>query len=153
MERMIKMESSYSRALPEDMLVIRDLLAKSHLPIPDPSTKDFPLMVAKIGGWIIGCAGFDPMGKSGLLRSVAVDPDFRRRGVGSRLAKEVLLLGKGLGAEEAYLLTMSESNKDFFSSLGFGPIKKEEIPPIISSSRHFSEIFPLGAIVMRKSLK
>ena len=64
----------------------------------------------------------------GEIRSVAVAPQHRGRGIGSRLVKTCLAEARVLGLSEIFLLTLVP---DFFKAFGFKVVSREELLPIV----------------------
>jgi len=63
--------------------------------------------------------------KLGEVRSLVVSPDVRGRGIGKNIVKKTIESAKELGAQQIFTLTYK---KEFFESLGFREIPKEELP-------------------------
>ncbi len=61
----------------------------------------------------------------GEIRSLAVDRDYQKRGLGKMLVKNLLKEAKELNLKEVLVLTYK---KEFFEKLGFIEIQKEAIP-------------------------
>lgn len=59
------------------------------------------------------------------IRSLAVEEDFRNRGIGKRLVESCLKEAEEIGIKRVFALTNSPS---FFLRLGFSEIQKEELP-------------------------
>lgn len=66
--------------------------------------------------------GLDGMAE---IRSVAIDPKYTRKGIGSLLAKECLREAKELGVKKVFVLTYKPQ---FFEKVGFRVIEKERLP-------------------------
>lgn len=82
--------------------------------------------IAKEGDKIVGfCALHIYSPILAEVRSLIVEKSFRSQGVGRRLVSLLLEEGKKLGIEEVLVLTYQE---EFFKSLGFCVIEKENIP-------------------------
>ena len=64
----------------------------------------------------------------GEIRSVAVAPEHRGRGLGSRLVTTCLAEARVLGLSEIFLLTLIP---DFFRRFGFKVVSREELLPIV----------------------
>jgi amino-acid N-acetyltransferase len=64
----------------------------------------------------------------GEIRSVAVAPEHRNRGIGSRLVTKCLAEARVLGLGEIFLLTLVP---DFFRRFGFKVVSREELLPIV----------------------
>ncbi len=81
------------------------------------------------GGPIIGVAALHVCWAGlGEIRSVAVAPEYRSRGLGSRLVKTCLEEARVLGLSEIFLLTLAP---DFFKSFGFRVVSREDLLPIV----------------------
>ena len=63
--------------------------------------------------------------KLGEIRSLIVSPDVRGKGIGKNIVKKNIESAEELGAERIFTLTYK---KEFFESLGFREIPKEELP-------------------------
>lgn len=126
------------------------LLRAENLPVEDlpESLNDF--FVAAEGGDIIGVAGMEVYGNYGLLRSVAVSPGYRGRGIALKLVSQIESAGKSKGLSALYLLT--ETAADYFKNNGFIQISRDQAPAEIKTSSEFSHMCPVSAIVMEKAL-
>lgn len=71
-------------------------------------------------GYVIGIA----MGRKGVVVSLAVSPEFRRKGIGSRLIYEILDCLKSTEEVDVQVRIGNRSALNFYQSLGF---KKEGI--------------------------
>lgn len=104
--------------------------------------------VAEHEGRVIGVAGMERYGNGGLLRSVAVAPDWRGSGIGRVLVERVLDEGRAEGIEEVYLLTMTAEH--YFPRLGFDCVNREAVPAALRASAEFTDACPASAVVMRR---
>ena len=59
------------------------------------------------------------------VRSMAVHPDFSRRGIGSAIVRKLLEEGREVGVKKFFTLTY---RPEFFKSLGFELTTKESLP-------------------------
>ena len=59
------------------------------------------------------------------VRTMAVDPEYIRRGIGGEIVRRLMAEGDELGIEQYFTLTYKPG---FFQSLGFRIITKEELP-------------------------
>src|SRR5215813_874257 len=76
--------------------------------------------VADRGGEVVGCGALHVMWEDlAELRTLAVDPEYRGRMLGRRLAGALLEAARELGVRRVFVLTFET---DFFGSLGFAPI-------------------------------
>jgi amino-acid N-acetyltransferase len=60
------------------------------------------------------------------IRSMAIQPDYQKRGLGRRLADFLTEEAKQLGIKSLFTFTLSE---DFFARLGFTRKLRDELPP------------------------
>ncbi|MBX6313135.1 MAG: GNAT family N-acetyltransferase [Isosphaeraceae bacterium] len=84
------------------------------------------------GGRLLGCAGLERHGGLALLRSVAVAPEVRGYGLGSRLAATLLNRAAADGIEEVILLTTAAH--DFFRRLGFREASRDDYRPRLAEA-------------------
>ncbi len=76
----------------------------------------------------------------GLLRSLAVEPDRRARGIARSLYERLLADASQAGITALYCLTNTADG--FFTGLGFGPVPRLEAPQGIQATAEFSGLCP-----------
>jgi amino-acid N-acetyltransferase len=141
---MITPEDTIGPATPQDVEPVRRLLVEAEL--PEAGLLDqFPsaYAVAKRDGQLVGVAGLEVYGASGLLRSVAVAPARRRSGLGRALVASRLAAAREARLEAVYLLTLSAA--DFFRALGFVPARRDAVPAAIAASPELAGVCPASA--------
>jgi amino-acid N-acetyltransferase len=110
--------------------------------LPDQSierfVQNFVIAERENGKILVGVAGLEPYGESGLLRSVAVDEQFRGAGLGRKLVESIVRNAKERGVKNLYLLT--ETARGYFERLGFQIIRRDEIDERVRASVEFTEI-------------
>ncbi|MHA7984811.1 GNAT family N-acetyltransferase [Rathayibacter sp. CAU 1779] len=91
-------------------------------------------------GSIVGSTGLELSadGRHALIRSVAVAPDRRTAGAGSRLAHFALDAAREAGAEHAWLF--SRRSGPFWQKLGFVSADRDRLASVLSGS-HQVELF------------
>ena len=99
---------------------------------------------------LLGCAGLEIYGSSGLLRSVAVDSAARGNGLGSELVESVVTAARGRGLSELFLLTTTAPR--FFEQLGYRAVQRSTVPLGIAESWEFRVGCPQSAVAMRLEL-
>jgi amino-acid N-acetyltransferase len=99
---------------------------------------------------LVGVAGMERYGDAGLLRSVAVAPEWQGGGVGRALVERVLHEGRAEGIREVYLLTTTAEH--YFPRIGFARVARSEVPGPLFDSEEFNGACPSSAVVMRRSL-
>lgn len=100
---------------------------------------------------IIGAVGIEVYGKSGLLRSLVVKPDDRKRGVGAQLTLNLERLAKSQSVECLYLLTTTAEK--FFATHGYHRFDRKRVPQDIAATTEFKLLCPSSAVCMCKQLK
>jgi amino-acid N-acetyltransferase len=127
-----------------------DLLARCALPEDGVSDHLAHTLVARRDGAVIGSAGLEVYGDAALLRSVAVAPEERGRGIGDRLTTAAIELARTQGVARLYLLT--ETAAPYFARRGFEPIPRSEVEPGLHASAEFTGACPESAQAMRLRL-
>jgi amino-acid N-acetyltransferase len=144
------MSPDITPAAPADLPAILDLLDASNLPRAGLDEHVGSTLVARENGRIVGSAALELYGPAALLRSVAVAPPLRGRGLGATLTAAALDLARRRGARTVYLLT--ETAAQFFPRFGFRLITRADVEPAVMQSQEFTTACPKGALVMRKVL-
>ena len=126
------------------------LLSSAKLPVDDlPGTLE-NFLIALQNDEVIGVAGLEIYADYGLLRSLAVSPDFRGRGLAGQLILQIESLANLKGLKTIYLLT--ETAPAYFKQKGYENITRTEVPVEVQQSSEFSHVCPQSAIVMKKDL-
>lgn len=129
---------------------IIELLEKCKLPTSDLNPNTSIFLGAFYDEVMVGCVGLEKIGESGLLRSLAVDQNYRGEGIGFELTKEVLNESLKKSYSEVYLLTTDAER--FFIKAGFYKIVKENAPKAVKETKQYSEICSDSAVVMKIDL-
>jgi arsenate reductase len=130
---------------------IISLLESQKLPVNDLPDDLNDFLVAIQNQKVVGVAGLEVYGNFGLLRSLAVHPEFRNAGIAQQLLQRIAEESRSKGLVTLYLLT--ETASAYFDRKGFLRISRDEVPPEVQQSSEFSHICPVSAIVMKKTLK
>ena len=128
---------------------IRALLAECSLPIDGAPEDAESFFVAAQVDRIVGCAGLERHETDGLLRSLAVAPEFRARGLAARLCAEVERRARELGASRLFLLT--ETAEAWFHARGYRALERSAAPGAIAASREFAGVCPAAAVLMARA--
>jgi amino-acid N-acetyltransferase len=81
---------------------------------------------------------------------VAVEPVWRRQGLGRALVTEVIARAEARGIRALYLLTTTAER--YFPSFGFARTTREAVPAPVRVSAEFGGACPASAVVMEKQL-
>ena len=125
----------------------RSLLSEAGLPadgLEDQFGDSYVLGIED--GEVLGLAGVEVHGTSGLLRSVAVSPRYQRTGLGRRLVEDRVKWARARCPGGLYLLT--ETAPGFFRSCGFHTIPRDRAPEEIRNSLEFTRVCPETATTM-----
>lgn len=141
-----KANANLRPARPEDLPAALALLEVAGLPVTGVDECFDRFIVAEHDGSLVGVAGLEVHGNDGLLRSVAVAPDWRSRGLGGALTAAILAESERARLSAVYLLT--ETAEHFFPRYGFTRIEREQASDAIRQSAEFRELCPLSSAVM-----
>ena len=133
-------------ATADDAELVRALLRACGLPVDGVPADLESLFVASVDGRIVGVAGLELHGRDGLIRSVAVAPQFRDHNLASRLCTAVENRAERIGVRRLFLLT--ETAERFFMKRGYNAIERTLAPAGIASSHEFAAVCPASAILM-----
>ena len=139
------------QAKPEFEAQIKQLLAACDLPHED--IRSYLLRHFWVAGGIkslTGVVGLEILGKEALLRSLAVAPRARGKGLGEQLIAKAEQHAQNLQVNTLYLLTLTAA--DFFKKLGYQVMKREDAPETLQNTTEFQGICPVSATCLTKSL-
>jgi amino-acid N-acetyltransferase len=140
---------SLRRAARADHDAVATLLRDLDLPTEGIAEWLDEFWVAEHQSQVVGAAGMERYGDSGLLRSVAVAPAWRGTGIGRTLVERVLEEGRTAGVRDVYLLTTTAEH--YFPRLGFVCVDRECVPAALHTSAELRGACPASAVVMRKA--
>jgi amino-acid N-acetyltransferase len=136
-------------ATASDEADVEALLVASHLPLDGVHAALGCFVVAHDEGRLVGVAGIEECGVRGqhaLLRSVAVDPAWRSKGLGRSLVERAIALAESRGARALYLLTTTADR--YFPSFGFETTSRDAVPEDVRATAEFQGACPASATVM-----
>lgn len=134
-----------------DFEKIKKLLKNNDLPYDDIHSSGVEFITSEFKGKLVGCIGIEKYGEDGLLRSLAVEEEYKNRGLGKRLLNELIKKGKNEGIKKLHLLTTTAYK--YFTRNGFRTINRLNAPVSIAKSKEFSELCPSNSIYMVKEIK
>jgi amino-acid N-acetyltransferase len=139
-----------TRAAPSDLAAVEALLADAHLPLTGAAEAFGTGVIVSVEANVVGAAAVEPYGDAALLRSVVVARDRRGEGIGRALVAAAEDVARRTGAGDLYLLT--ETSADWFASLGYRSIGRDEVPPSVAASVEFTEACAATATAMHRAL-
>lgn len=128
---------------------MRALLAGAGLPLADLSWA-MRFLGIREAGRLAACVGLEPYGEVALLRSLAVAPDLRGKGLGRALLRQAEEEAAAAGIDTLYLLTATAAG--FFKAQHYVPAERALAPPAIRSTAQFSGLCPASASFLCKRL-
>ena len=134
-----------------DLAGVRRLLEGAGLPTADlAEIKDLRLWVLESDGQQLGVIALEYFGTHALLRSLAIAPEHRNRGLGRGLVARLEHDARSEGVTRLTLLT--ETAEKFFQRLGYEPIDRGDVPGEVRQSAEFRSLCPVSAVCMTKYL-
>ena len=130
-----------------DVDAIKQLLEVNELPLEGVDDHWKTFVVARDGATLVGCGGSEAYSNAALIRSIAVDPTHRNRGIARMIVRQLLDRLSAIGVREFYLLTTTA--QDYFKKRGFKKCDRDEVNPQLLASREFQDACPSSATVMR----
>jgi amino-acid N-acetyltransferase len=133
-------------ATESDLPAIHDVLSSNGLPTSGVAEALCGFLAATVNGVLIGTVGMEYCGAYGLLRSTAVVPEWRGRGVARQLVERIVAEAERRGIHALYLLTTTAET--YFPSFGFQVTTRAAVPDEIRATGEFKDACPQSATVM-----
>ena len=134
-------EPELRQARPAQFDAIAGLLSAAELPVEDLNVTMLDAFVVAADGEVcVGVVGLEIHGSNALLRSLAVEWQHRRQGLGARLVDAVETEARARGVTALYLLTTTATS--FFERVGYTPHDRATVPPSIAATTEFSSLCP-----------
>lgn len=137
-------------AAADDFTAIATLLTAAGLPVSGVTADQGDFFVARQHGRVVGVIGVMRHGDAALLRSLAVQNDRRKAGIGGALLAWALEQAQAGGARAAYLLTTTAEG--FFRRHGFTDVPRQAIPASLLADSTLADICPVASVCMRRVL-
>jgi amino-acid N-acetyltransferase len=135
------------RASPADRPPIVALLRSCSLPVEDLPSDLGDFFTATQGSELVGTIGLEMFGPTALLRSLAVAPGWRGRGLAESLWERARAHALASGVQEVFLLTTTA--EPIFARWGFQRTSRDVAPPAIQNTSEFTTLCPASAAFMR----
>lgn len=140
----------YRLAAASDRSAAFAMLEAERLPTSDIATSGVALIVAETTERIVGVIGIEPRGRTGIIRSLAVIPKFRGKGIARSLVARAEALAAGGGLRAIFLLT--DGAAAFWERAGYTRVPRMEAPREIQASAEFAALCPAAATCMKRML-
>jgi amino-acid N-acetyltransferase len=138
------------QARTEDLPWVLELLEQAGLPLEGVAQHLGNFLLEFDGERLVGCAGLEVWGRAGLLRSVAVHPEYRSRGIARRLVRALLEQARRRGLKSVSLLTTTAEG--YFPRFGFVRVERAELPAALQTSEEFRGACPDSAAALHLTL-
>jgi amino-acid N-acetyltransferase len=138
-------------ATTSDLPGIERLLTAAQLPTEGVADALASFIVAESDSELVGVVGLEIHEEGALLRSTAVEPAWRGRGLGRALVERIIHEAEAGGIRALYLLTTTAEH--YFPSFGFTRTTREAVPRDVRDSPEFQGACPASAVVMAKQLR
>jgi amino-acid N-acetyltransferase len=138
-------------AVSSDLPAVLALLRRADLPVDGISPGLVDFIVAEVGGGVVGVVGLEVYGESALLRSAAVQEDWRGSGIGRALVSGIIELARNCGVSDVYLLTTTAEH--YFPKFGFVEVDRAIAAQSIRASAEFQGACPDTAVLMRRRVE
>ncbi len=129
-----------------DLPAVEELLRSSGLPVVGVAGALCNFIVAESGGRVVGAVGLEVCCDHALLRSTAVAPEWRDRGLGRRLVERIVAEAEARDLRALYLLTTTAEH--YFPSFGFVKTTRDAVPLPVRETAEFRGACPASATVM-----
>jgi amino-acid N-acetyltransferase len=137
-------------ARPQDREPILALLSECDLPGDGVAEHLTDFWVVRRDDELAATVGLEDYGEHGFLRSLAVRPAARGRGLGARLTRHAVATARSRGMRAVYLLTLTAP--DYFSRFAFRRVPRDSAPAPLRASAEFAGACPDTAACMRLDL-
>jgi amino-acid N-acetyltransferase len=128
---------------------VTGLLAESALPVADIEVSSaLKFFGIRDAGVLVALVGLELYPPFCLLRSLAVRPAFRRRGLARELVAYAESRSAAQGVETLFLLTTTAPQ--FFLGLGYASASRDEAPSVIRATSQFSNLCPASSAFLFK---
>jgi amino-acid N-acetyltransferase len=135
-------------ATSQDIAAVEQLLMENHLPTVGIQKVIDEFLVAEDDKAIVGVVGMEYCCNYGLLRSTAVSPKWRSRGLGRELVQQIIGRAESRGINALYLLTTTAES--YFPSFGFEKTTRAAVPAKNQPTDEFRGACPDSATVMSR---
>lgn len=137
-------------AVAADLPAVEALLTSFDLPTAGVGDRIDDFVVIEDGGVVVASAGLECYGEGALLRSVAVRPEYQRRGLARTLVHNLLSRAERVGVRQVFLLTATAP--EYFRRIGFQAIPDTAVDPAVRASKEFGDCCCVEAQTMRLDL-
>lgn len=121
-----------------------DLVRHAGLPVGDLVLGRQRFWGAWTGGQLVGVIAAEVYPSGALVRSLAVDPAFRRQGLALALFRAL----ETWWSQRGPLVLLTETAEGFFARQGFVVVSRDKVPSDVQASAEFQHLCPVTARVL-----
>ena len=141
----------FEKGDPKDEIQVKQVLETCELPHEDIKASHLhDFWILRDDNEIAGVVGIEPLVRFALLRSLAVLPRHRYKGIATRLTIKAEEYARSQKAEVLYLLTTTAEG--FFKKNGYRNADRASVPPLVRETTEFQAVCPESAVCMYKNL-
>lgn len=129
---------------------IENLLKALRLPLDGARDHLQHYRIIEQDGETLAIGGLETYGEHALLRSMAVQENHQKSGLGRVLTEDLIQHARNLNIKHLYLLTTTAAG--YFPRYGFQEISREQLPEALQASQELRGACPSSAVVMHLSL-
>jgi N-acetylglutamate synthase-like GNAT family acetyltransferase len=118
---------------PSDLPAVLALLDEVNLPIEGVAEHFADFLIARANERVVGCVGLEKYGSHGLLRSLAVAPDYQRQTLGSQLVTQLIIFAQTNTVTTLILLTTTAAEL-FTRHFGFRTADRNQFNQVFALS-------------------
>lgn len=126
------------------------LLSGYNLPTIDLETGNRTFLTAMDDETLVGCVAIELYESAGILRSLAVHPEWKELGMGKKLTEAAEKWSAENGIEQLFLLTTTAAR--FFEKLNWQITDRANVPEQVAGSSEFASVCPSSATCMTKNV-
>lgn len=130
----------------QDLPLVKKLLENVDLSWAGIDEHFLHFLKLMIDGDLVAVAGLEVYNDVGLLRSVAVAPEYRHSGLGRGLTRAMINKARALGLIGLYLFT--DTAADYFYRFGFRPIERSQVHAAVLESEQVRSVCSQSAVSM-----
>ncbi len=127
----------------EELTPVETLLRNNGLPYKDCCHHIGNFVGVFCSEELIAIGGLELLGKTALLRSLAVRADYQKQGLAGLIVERLHCNTMELGIEALYLLT--ETAESFFHKLGYLDIDRDKLPVEVRQTEQCQSLCPASA--------
>jgi len=126
---------------------VRELLKSRGLPHERFEKRLSHLFIAQSGGDLAGCVGLEDHGGIGLVRILAVHPDYEDEEIDRQLIEHIIDYARLSNMRELY--AFADALHPYLEEVGFKQIGPDQLPPQIRDLPDFDQLCPEGSVCLK----